>query len=255
MMDIEELRSVQTRERATEGLQELRESFYEDVARYLESLREQRREAAAAAEDPFRSQQVTDLSDEIETAEQVAEAIYERRIGKLVKQASLSAAGMPADQDGLTAEEQELYEALVDRIEQNKARVLDTLSGDISADPSETSDGTPGGHEDAGTERSGYQEGATTGTSPAAVMDGERDPVSDEPADPDTGATPDEPSGSSDSSDEDSIERTRVRVTEDVGEIFGVDERAYTLERDDVVDLPAENADPLIDRDAAERLE
>jgi DNA replication factor GINS len=52
-----------------------------------------------------------------------------------------------------------------------------------------------------------------------------------------------------------SVERTKVRVTEDVGEIFGVDERAYTLEADDVVHLPTENATPLIDRDVAERLE
>ena len=36
---------------------------------------------------------------------------------------------------------------------------------------------------------------------------------------------------------------------------FGVDEREYDLASEDVVTLPAENADPLVQRDAAERLD
>jgi DNA replication factor GINS len=51
------------------------------------------------------------------------------------------------------------------------------------------------------------------------------------------------------------LERTTVRITRDVGSILGVDEREYDLEREDVVTLPATNADPLVERDAAERLE
>ena len=46
-----------------------------------------------------------------------------------------------------------------------------------------------------------------------------------------------------------------MRITRDVGEIFGVDEHVYTLESDDVVTLPAENAAPLLEREAAEKLE
>jgi DNA replication factor GINS len=51
------------------------------------------------------------------------------------------------------------------------------------------------------------------------------------------------------------VERTTVRITRDVGEVFGVDERAYELSADDVVTLPSENAGPLVERDAAERLD
>ncbi|WP_233745454.1 DNA replication complex subunit Gins51 [Halobacterium bonnevillei] len=51
------------------------------------------------------------------------------------------------------------------------------------------------------------------------------------------------------------VERTMVRVTDDVGEIFGMDEREYTLEADDVVTLPTENAEPLVEKGAAEKLE
>ena len=58
--------------------------------------------------------------------------------------------------------------------------------------------------------------------------------------------------GSDDDTDDD---RTTLRITRDVGEIFGVDQRTYTLETDDVVTLPAENATPLVQQDAAEKLE
>jgi DNA replication factor GINS len=51
------------------------------------------------------------------------------------------------------------------------------------------------------------------------------------------------------------VERATLRITRDVGEILGVDERAYDLGADDVVTLPEANAGPLVERDAAERLE
>jgi DNA replication factor GINS len=51
------------------------------------------------------------------------------------------------------------------------------------------------------------------------------------------------------------VDRRTVRITDDVGEIFGVDQREYDLSTDDVVTLPADNADPLVEQDAAEPLE
>jgi DNA replication factor GINS len=50
-------------------------------------------------------------------------------------------------------------------------------------------------------------------------------------------------------------DRATLRVTEDVGEIFGVDEREYTLSSEDVVTLPEENATALVAQGAAERLD
>jgi DNA replication factor GINS len=58
-----------------------------------------------------------------------------------------------------------------------------------------------------------------------------------------------------DGSPDDGADRATVRITRDVGSIFGVDEREYDLASEDVVSLPAENADPLVQRDAAERLD
>jgi len=46
-----------------------------------------------------------------------------------------------------------------------------------------------------------------------------------------------------------------VLITDDVGAILGVDDREYDLAADDVVTLPAANAEPLIEQGVAERLE
>ena len=331
-MNLEDLRAAQTRERATDGLQELRDSFYADVAEYIADLKERRETAAAAADDPFGDPEVQELSDKIETAEQVAEAIYERRMGKLVKQASLAAAGMPDDANGLTDEERALYGDLVDRIESNKNHVLDVISGEATAGGSDLSDGTQDAQSASGDsaagksstgalgESAGGDDGASgTGdananadaeeASAAAAMGGGLDDADTAAESADAGGStrPSEDSGSdstagapdpsetiandlaelkgegggaggdgggstdggqtergsggtgSEGADHSGggadVERTMVRVTDDVGEIFGMDEREYTLEADDVVTLPTENAEPLVEKGAAEKLE
>ena len=257
-MDLDELRAVQTRERATDGLQELRDSFYSDVATYIQELRDERDRVAAESDDPFRNATVNELTDEIEVAEQVSEAIYERRIGKLVKQASLAAAGMPDDQEGLTTEERDLYRDLVERIRENKQGVLDVIAGDApieTADEEATADNGPSSDD--------QQAPSASETADAQPPQPEAPPEADAPAAEamgDESADPADESGDEDGIDEQEsaspdVDRTTVRVTSDVGEIFGVDEREYSLYENDVVKLPEENAEPLLQRDAAEKLE
>lgn len=384
-MDLDELRTVRRTEREKDSLQHLRDSFYEDVAAYLADLEARRDRAAAEADDPFASPEVRKLTDKIETAEEVSEAIYERRVGKIVKQASFAAADMTADRDGLTQQEADLFDDLVTRIKQNKTTVLDILAGegdaaDAAASRTDTSastarsatagtptDGTTGEHPEnaipTGDDRSS-QSGSAGDTLPpdaepgemlASAMGGENatehetvsttdeassdgdagdsaasnaaretnapsatgeDRTAVEPAasplgpltggtDASTGPTSDSPSAVNSASTADSVEhpesgtatddasttdrnqhgqtsatetdprsddddddgtpttdggaaqlqRTTVRITRDVGAILGVDEREYDLEREDVVTLPATNAEPLIKRDAAQRLE
>ena len=129
-MDIDELRSVRRTERQKDSLQHLRDSFYEDVAAYIEARKAERRRTAESADDPYGNPEVRRLTDEIGTAEDVVEAIYERRVGKVVKLASFAAADMSADRSGLTAEERALFDDLVERIKQNRRTVLDTLAGE-----------------------------------------------------------------------------------------------------------------------------
>ena len=135
-MNLDELRSVQSKERRKDSLQQLRDSFYQDVAAYIEDLRARRDRRAQQVDNPFSDDEVRRLSDELETAEEVAEALYERRVGKVVKLASFAAADMSASEEGMTVEEQELFDDLVTRIRQNKTNVLAVLSG--SETPTET---------------------------------------------------------------------------------------------------------------------
>ncbi|ELZ17765.1 hypothetical protein C477_11157 [Haloterrigena salina JCM 13891] len=342
-MNLDELRSVQSKERQKDSLQNLRPSFYQEVGEYIADLEDERDRVAEESDDPFSSPEVGRLTDEIETAKDVVEAIYERRMGKLVKQASLAAAGMPADDDGLTAEEADLFDDLVDRISSNKSRVLDVLEGvDTEAAAGDTE--APTGSEEAGTgpadprdaadptrsdsspapgtdptaadpiadpgtagdrdappadaddddappvppqeppadaddgpvadpgsaPEPGSGSGDSSGVTPADVMGGDGPDLDDEaagelppvptdapsdapPAEP-AGVTPDDSGAGATDTDAD-IDRVTVRITRDVGPILGVDDREYSLSTDDIVTLPEQNADPLLEQDAAEPLE
>jgi DNA replication factor GINS len=112
------------------------------------------------------------------------------------------------------------------------------------------------------TENSNEETGSPTGDSgttdhPPDATDEWLNDSPDRPADEALSAVddgPDTPDPEADQPDAD-IDRKTVRITDDVGEIFGVDQRSYDLSTDDVVTLPADNADPLVERDAAEPLE
>lgn len=268
-MNLDELRSVQSKERSKDSLQHLRESFYADVGSYICDLREERERAAERADDPFDSAEVNRLTDEIQTAEEVVEAIYERRVGKVVKRASLAAAGIPADEEGLTNEEQTLFADLVDRIEANKSTVLDVLAGSESASGSEdttesetTTTSEPVTQGNASNSEPTESESGAEDDRPsaeAASIAGNPDDTTS-PTDESPSASEPASSGTVDEAESDpepalSEERTTVRITRDIGEILGVDERAYDLASEDVVTLPAENAGPLIEREAAEKLD
>ncbi|WP_418286001.1 hypothetical protein [Halorubrum sp. DTA46] len=353
-MNLDELRSAQAKERRKDSLQHLRDSFYDDVAAYVGDMRAARDRRAEQVAKPFSDDDVRRMSDEVETAEEVAEALYERRVGKVVKLASFAAADMSVDADGMTTEERQLFDDLVDRISENKSRVLDVLSGetppasdpgpadprttgaadgpapppsnladepaptdgDGSADVADSADAPHSSQRDAAADPTDDGSGALADamggpgdevadaldasgdpSSTAAESSGQLDPTEteadgDASADPPTDATtdattdggptavppepappgapdvtgPDDTASGPSSSGEpigapnpaessDTDDRATVRITRDVGAIFGVDEREYDLASEDVVTLPVENAAPLVQRDAAERLD
>jgi len=291
-MNLDELQSVRDRERQTDKLQQLRESFYADAGSFIQQLREERDRAAERADDPFDAPEVSQLSDEIDTAEQTVEAIYEKRVGKIVKAASFAAADLPTEVDGMTAEEQVLFDSLVEQIRSNRERVLNVLAGEdgnssgsaaddqaASADPdpdvpaadlmgggtaADATDREPAAGEhtlpppeaepSSGTTEATGSDPATE-PGPAEEQPGESG-AAREPADPGP-----EPPVRKDGGAEGAtagghgIERETVRVTEDVDTFVGFDDRDYDLGRDDVVTLPATNAQLLVEQDAAEPLE
>jgi len=311
-MDLDEIQSVQSRERQTDSLQQLRDSFYEEAGEFVRALREERERVAERADDPFDAPEVNRLSDDIATAEQTLEAIYERRVGKIVKMASLAAADMPTEDDGLTAEERDLFDSLVGAIEDNREHVFDVLEGETTgpgvdtgrsdadetnrppADTDEVSQPVEGSENDRRSIPREEQDpevvsaaalmaedgnssagGSTTDSSPDGDDQSEVAPGKEPPEaaaggearrdggtlSAETSSDADGPGGSVGSDAGMSarrtrpIERTTVRITDDVGEILGIDDRAYDLTTNDVVTLPETNAEPLVERGAAERLD
>ncbi|CCQ35969.1 DNA replication factor GINS [Natronomonas moolapensis 8.8.11] len=332
-MNLDELQSVQARERQSSDLQHLRSSFYKEVGEFIRERNEERARAVEDADDPFSEPEVRRLTDDIETAEGTVEAIYERRVGKVVKKASIAAAGMPVEDDGLTSEESALFESLVDRIEDNRERVLSVLDGDTPSVSCSVEETTPDDSDSVASEesiagRSGP--GAASRDPGAAPHDAEGVSAADlmgtaPPTDTETAATPEgsagespstaseaggdspaveavpsgsplseavpepiggsegspesgdaaragtaaadgspsaesvasgsaDPPGSDTAGDVPGMPRTTVRITADVGEIVGADDRDYDLGTEDVVTLPEPNADVLVEKDAAERL-
>jgi|AntRauTorcE11898_2_1112593.scaffolds.fasta_scaffold16824_2 DNA replication factor GINS len=286
-MDIDELQTVQSRERQTDSLQQLRDSFYAEVSEFVQQLRDARDDAAQRVDDPWDHPEINRLNDQIKTAEQTVEAIYDRRVGKIVKKASLAAAEMPTGEDGLTSEERALFERLVESIQDNRDHVLDMVAGDVEPDTSSVSDPSPESGETTTAPVATESEAETppepeeqhgepptpTDSSPTPTDDGERvsaadvmdqgetkqadggtAPTASDPS-PSTAVTESEPSGEPSTESSPGVDRRTVKITEDVGAILGVDEREYDLSTDDVVTLPADNADPLVQRDAAQPLD
>jgi len=139
-VNIDELQSVRDRERQTDKPQQLRESFYTDVGAFVEQLRAERDRAAERHDSPY-ADEVMQLTDEIDATQQLVEDIHERRIGKVVKAASLEAAELSPEVTGLTAEERDLFEQLVSDIEHHRQDVLAAVEGtgnDSTANDHET---------------------------------------------------------------------------------------------------------------------
>ncbi|WP_435193884.1 DNA replication complex subunit Gins51 [Natronomonas sp. EA1] len=315
-MNLDELQSVQSRERQATSLQSLRSSFYQDAGEFIEDLRQERDAAAERADDPFSAPEVKQLTDDIETAKKTVQAIYERRVGKVVKMASIAAADMPTDRDGLTREEERLFDTLVAEIKENRTHILDgVIEGEGSAlscsvDGEAASAGTPTGEStsDAGPSTpsldpdpeaaapdvvnedaddgavnaadlmgGGPSEQESEPTAPSADVHTrdesarEPEPEATTPVDEEvdifakaeaaragessTGTTEPDDTPTTEQEDSPSVERTMVRITRDVGEIFGADERSYELSSEDVVTLPDSNAQALVQREAAEKLD
>lgn len=231
-MDLEELRRIREQERSADSLQSLRDEFYEEVGDFLKTLKRRRDAAAADVENPLDDPEVRELSHELSTAQRTVESLYERRVGKIVRLASFEAADMSAEHDGLTTEEYELFETIVSAIQNNRAEVLDVIEPDTPASEPPAPD--------IRGEATSPQSDSESKNSPDPPSEEEHSQVHESDA-PDRGNN--------------EMDRRTVRITEDVGEIVGVDERAYDLSTDDIVTLPRQNAEPLLARDAAELIE
>ena len=118
-MDIEKLWELLYKERNTASLQDLPETFFEDVSTYINKLETEKREA-----DEHRKGFV---EDEIKNARTKVEDIIKRRIGKIIK---LASSGMSTQPKGMMDEEKMLFEAVKSHVDESRERLFVSIWGE-----------------------------------------------------------------------------------------------------------------------------
>ena len=129
-MNLEDLREIQIEERTRSDLQPLLDSFYVDVSEYLQNLRVEKENILQEDVDSVDAKTIRRIDDEIKTVVGVVEAIYDRRVGKILKGASLTAAGLGERDGSLAGEEVGLFRDLVELLQNNRNEILQRVSSE-----------------------------------------------------------------------------------------------------------------------------
>jgi DNA replication factor GINS len=135
----------------------------------------------------------------------------------------------------------------------------DTVGGPETPPPAGETTGSPAVTDESGTGDAPTENGTATGDAAAPAADALASDADASGPDGDTLASDADASATGGEAppaetDTPAVERSTVRVTDDVGEVFGVDDRAYELAASDVVHLPQMVAEPLVEQGVAEQL-
>jgi DNA replication factor GINS len=239
-MNLDDLKVIRSNERSSRKLTQLKPDFYLDVKAYLDSLR--------ARKDQRKK-------DELVNALSVIEAIYDKRVAKIIRLASLRAKGLVEDAP-LTDEELKIYDGIYQLFTGYRDLMLGVgESGEVSngdtdsmtkdtptSDNLERSDGAL--LEDATTN---VKEKQTVQLGLAVVSEKGEDftrstPVEDELEIDDTRTLIQESKN---------IKYVIVRILADIPAFIGLDGTNYKLSKEDVVVLPEGNAKTLCNRNLA----
>ncbi len=125
-VDIEKLWEILYKERNTASLQELPETFFEDVRSYMNKLEAEKREVEGT-----RSGFV---DDEIRNAGMKVEDIIRRRIGKIIK---LASSGLSTPPKGMMEEERLIFEGVKRDVEEGRERIFALIKGETEEEKRE----------------------------------------------------------------------------------------------------------------------
>ncbi len=118
-MNLDDLRLLQSNERGSPQLQEVEKELYRKIAEYVRALDENLFKIGDS--DELKAQKIRDERD---SARRVAEGLFERRLGKIIRLASLKASGFGKSPKNLTPEEQEIFESLAETLQKGRAKIL-----------------------------------------------------------------------------------------------------------------------------------
>lgn len=195
------------REERKSKLVPLESDFYEKAARQIRELEEEK----SRIEDIY-STKYSIIEDEIKTARKSLENIIERRMGKIIKEASLRASSRQKEKqdiDSLTQEERELYNHLLELVPQWRGELLDKVFKKVTIENKQKE-----------------------------IKPKIKERILDF-------------GHPSEDKKDISKEYIVVRLLKDIPTFVGVDGRNYTLAKEDIAVLSAVNAKALINRKAA----
>lgn len=227
ILTFEQLRNLQQKEQKKDTLQQLDNTFFKRVNQYLE-----------------RKKQVGDHLDnrEFRNAKHIVEDILDSRQKKILRLGFLSVKSN-LQVDNLLSEEKVFFDKIQEQIKDHRGSLeeqvfsFDEKQQDVDDEPDqqEETDSTEGDDQD---ERNTEVEASE-----------EEHTDDEEPDSDDTGDT-----DQHDTDDEDKL--IEIAITADVPEFMGVDMSVYgPYEDGDTATVPEENADVLIEKDSAERVE
>lgn len=218
-MDFEDLRNILTREQKSK-LAKLEPDFYEGVRAYLDGLREEQQTA------PKMEAQL--LADELETAENRLQRIFELRVGKIVNLAASNTLaeikGIKQDMDAMAPVERDMYDSVLVAVRKGWSDIERAVTGRATLSATE----------DIRSEEL---------MEPVEDVDERAKDVSEEREDLTIAPVNHEAHDNGNLND-----YTVVRMLKDVPTFMGADSHHYTLAKNDVVILPNLNANVLCKR-------
>ncbi len=234
-MNLDDLKIIRSDERRSRRLTPLKDTFYADLKEYLGSL--------VGSKEPQKI-------DEYENALHVAEAIYDKRVAKIIKLAALTAKGHK-EGAALTNEETKLFQMVFEAFTHYKEDMLaPTLSSDKHASLSQA-----------------YEQSALGATEPKQTDAHQVDAVSDIEKDRGMfdieGEVIEEKSSAADTDirqlddtrpliqENKNMKYVQVRVLADIPAFVGLDGENYKLSKGETALLPEGNAIALTKRQVA----
>lgn len=194
----------------------LENDFYEKAARQISELEDEK----SRIEDIYGTKYAI-IEDEIKTARKSLENIIERRMGKIIKEASLRASSKQKEKqdiDSMTQEERDFYNRLLELMTQWRSELLDKVFKKATTVENKQNETT------IKTKEKILDLNATENKKKETPPEDKKDI---------------------------SKEYIVVRLLKDIPTFVGVDGRNYTLAKEDIAVLSAVNAKALINRKAA----
>jgi len=213
------LRKIQETEKNSPILTELVSDFYNDLAEYLDNISNRLEKETAHQKQML-------LNEEMQNTKKIAESIYEQREKKILLAAISKARGGNPDLKNMIDAEKNLYESILNVMLNSRQRFLDRKNKEETPNETETK------NEDKEESEEKAKPEETESLAEQPKIEETKEPVKTKQKNT----------------------NPVIRITQDIPEFVGMDEKRYNLRNNDVLSLPKDMSEMLLKRGAAERI-